>query len=256
MGSLFTQFGSSMLILQCMLAHGKPAYVTIRINDKKVARTTRERDRVWNQTLQVLCAHPSNSVITITLKTDCSILGKIHFQANQFLGESSLAHGSFPLESEPKRSNPRMRLQMILWFKPAGTEPGWQKLIGGGEFKGLRNASFPQRSNCHVMLYQDAHHMRGFKPPIEGTCGSSGPPRRLWEDVFKAIEGAKYLIYIVGWSLNPKMVLVNASVHGFLQHGLVDKCCFFKTHVDYVRTHCAGPRSGHGYPVRCRCYAR
>ncbi|KAK4760781.1 hypothetical protein SAY87_005674 [Trapa incisa] len=192
----------------CILAQGKPAYVTVRINQKKVAKTTHEGDRVWNQTFQVLCAHPSNSIITITVKTDCSILGKIRFQAGQFLGESSLAHGSFPVESEPRKPNPKMRLQMILWFKPAATEPGWRKLIGGGNFKGLRHTSFPLRPNCHVTLYQDAHHMRGFKPPIDHLCGGGGAPRRLWEDVFKAIDGAKYLIYIVGWSLNPKIVLV------------------------------------------------
>ncbi|KAK4772580.1 hypothetical protein SAY86_014355 [Trapa natans] len=192
----------------CILAQGKPAYVTVRINQKKVAKTTHEGDRVWNQTFQVLCAHPSNSIITITVKTDSSILGKIRFQAGQFLGESSLAHGSFPVESEPRKPNPKMRLQMILWFKPAATEPGWRKLIGGGNFKGLRHTSFPLRPNCHVTLYQDAHHMRGFKPPIDHLCGGGGAPRRLWEDVFKAIDGAKYLIYIVGWSLNPKIVLV------------------------------------------------
>ncbi|KAF2323547.1 hypothetical protein GH714_036034 [Hevea brasiliensis] len=134
----------------CLYVNGKPTYVTIKIDQRKVAKTSPERDRVWNQTLQILCAHHLDSTITITLKTKCSILGKFQIQAHKI------------------------------------------------------NASFPQRSNCHVTLYQDAHHCSSFQPPL-ALCGS---PRKLLEDVCKAIEGAKHLIYIAGWSFNPKMVLV------------------------------------------------
>ncbi|KAA8541697.1 hypothetical protein F0562_022849 [Nyssa sinensis] len=87
---------------------------------------------------------------------------------------------------------------------PAEFEPSWGKIIDHGEFQGLKNATFPQRSNCSVTLYQDAHHCSTFQPPFD-VCGS---PRKLWEDVYKAIEDAKHLIYIAGWSFNPKMVLV------------------------------------------------
>ncbi|KAJ7963164.1 Phospholipase D [Quillaja saponaria] len=188
----------------CIFANGKPAYVTIKIDNKKVAKTSNERDRVWNQTFQIQCAHPANSTITITLKTSCSILGKIHVQADKFLKEASLINGFFPLLMENEKPNPQLNLRFILWFKPAIFEPNWAKLLSNGEFQGLRDATFPQRSNCQVTLYHDAHHCSNFQPPL----GLSGPPRRLWEDMYKAIECAKYLIYIAGWSLNPKMVLV------------------------------------------------
>lgn len=72
-------------------------------------------------------------------------------------------------------------------------------------FQGLKNASFPQRSNCSVTLYQDAHHHPSFQPPVN-LCRT---PRKLWEDVYKAIEDAQHLIYIAGWSFNPKLVLVS-----------------------------------------------
>ncbi|KAF4362072.1 hypothetical protein F8388_023924 [Cannabis sativa] len=48
-------------------------------------------------------------------------------------------------------------------------------------------------------------HCSTFQPPLD-ICGTTH--RKLWEDVYKAIEGAKYLVYIAGWSFNPKMVLV------------------------------------------------
>lgn len=179
--------------------------MTIKINNKKVAKTSLQRDRVWNQTFQILCAHPSDSVITITLKTKCSILGKYHLQAHQLLNEASLINGFFPLLAENGKPNPNLKLQFILWFKPAEFELTWGKIICSEEFKGLRNATFQQRSNCGVILYQDAHHRSTFQPPMS-ICGK---PRRLWEDVYEAIEGARHLIYIAGWSFNPKMILVS-----------------------------------------------
>lgn len=40
--------------------------MTIKIDNKTVAKTTQERDRVWNQTFQILCAHSPTTTITIT----------------------------------------------------------------------------------------------------------------------------------------------------------------------------------------------
>ncbi|OIW15899.1 hypothetical protein TanjilG_04434 [Lupinus angustifolius] len=189
--------------LNCICANGKPAYVTIKIGNKKVAKTTEECERVWNQTFQIQCAHPGDSTITITLKTSCSMLGKFHIQAQE-LKEGSLINGFFPLLVDNGKPNSRQKLRFILWFKPAELEPSWTKLLRNGEFQGLRNATFPQRSNCRVKLYHDAHHSSSFQPPFDLI----GAPRNLWEDVYIAIEDAKYLIYIAGWSFNPKIVLV------------------------------------------------
>lgn len=188
----------------CIYANGNSTYVTVKIDNKKVAKTSHERDRVWNQTFQILCAHPLESTVTITMRTKCSTLGKLHIQARRIVTEASLINGFFPLEMENGHLNPQVRLRFMLWFKPAELEPGWSKIISNGGFQGLRNATFPQRSNCHVTFYQDAHHCSTFQPPT-ALCGS---PKNLWEDVFRAIEGARHLIYIAGWSFNPKMVLV------------------------------------------------
>ncbi|MBA0608647.1 hypothetical protein Godav_020839 [Gossypium davidsonii] len=189
----------------CMVANGKPTYVTIKLENKKVAKTTLERDRVWNQTFQILCAHPPDSIVTITMKTKCSILGKFSIQARQILKDSSLINGFFPLQLENGKTSPEVKLRFMLWFKPAEFEPTWGRVIDSGGFQGLRNATFPQRSNCNVKLYQDVHHTSAFQPPFSSF---SSAPTKLWEDVYKAIEGAKHLVYIAGWSFNPNMALV------------------------------------------------
>jgi len=128
------------------------------------------------------------------------------------LKEESLINGLFPLLMENGKPNPQLKLRFMLWFKPAEMEPSWTNILFNGEFQGLRDATFPQRSNCQVKLYHDAHHSSTFHPPFD-LCGS---PIKLWEDVYKAIEGAKHLIYIAGWSFNPKIVLVNMTSFQFL----------------------------------------
>ncbi|KAL2337970.1 hypothetical protein Fmac_012416 [Flemingia macrophylla] len=186
--------------------NGEPAYVTIKIDNQKFAKTSQESNRVWNQTFQIQCAHPADSCITVTLKTSCSlILGKFHIQAQQLLKKGGLINGFFPLLMNDGKPNPKLKLKFQLLFKPAELEPSWAKMLSSDwEFQGLRDATFPLRSNCQVKLYHDAHHSSAFQPPFD-LCGA---PRKLWEDVYKAIEGANYLVYIAGWSFNPMMVLV------------------------------------------------
>ncbi|ESW07555.1 hypothetical protein PHAVU_010G139800 [Phaseolus vulgaris] len=197
---------SPLLPFKCLCTNGKPAYVTIKIDNQKFAETSEESNRVWNQTFQIQCAHPADSCITITLKTSrSSILGKFHIQAQQLLKKGGLINGLFPLLMDNGKPNPKLKLKFMLWFKPADLEPSWAKMLSNDwEFQGLKEASFPLRSNCQVKLYHDAHHSSAFQPPFD-LCGA---PNKLWEDVYKAIEGAKYLVYIAGWFFNPMMVLV------------------------------------------------
>ncbi|KAG2250947.1 hypothetical protein Bca52824_081083 [Brassica carinata] len=79
----------------------------------------------------------------------------------------------------------------------------------GEPFQGIKNASFPQRSNCRVVLYQDAHHKATFDPRVHDVpCNA----RNLWEDVYKAIDCARHLVYIAGWALNPNLVLIVSKI--------------------------------------------
>ncbi|ESQ29962.1 hypothetical protein EUTSA_v10011259mg [Eutrema salsugineum] len=191
----------------CIYTKPRSAYVTIKINKKKVAKTSSEHDRVWNQTFQILCAHPvSDTTITITLKTQCSVLGRFRISAEQILtSDPAVINGFFPLCTDNGSTKPNLKLKFLMWFRPAYLEPGWCKSLEGQSFQGIRNASFPQRSNCRVVLYQDAHHRATFDPRVHDVSCNA---RNLWEDVYKAIECARHLVYIAGWALNPNLVLV------------------------------------------------
>ncbi|KFK38694.1 hypothetical protein AALP_AA3G147900 [Arabis alpina] len=191
----------------CIFTKPRSAYVTIKINKKKVATTSSEQDRIWNQTFQILCAHPiSDTTITITLKTHCSVLGRFRVSAEQILSsDPSIINGFFPLVAENGSTKPNLKLKFMMWFRPAYLEPGWCKSLDGESYQGIKNASFPQRSNCRVVLYQDAHHKANFDPRVHDVSYNA---RNLWEDVYKAIESARHLVYIAGWALNPNLVLV------------------------------------------------
>ncbi|XP_072950499.1 phospholipase D alpha 4 [Typha angustifolia] len=189
----------------CTCFGKKPTYVTIQIGKTKAAETNHECDRVWNQSFRILCAHPADSIITLAVRTKLSVLAKIKIPAYTLLNEVVVK----PPFATKGKWNTNLKLQFTLQFKPAESELNWGRGLRDGGYQGLvYNTTFLQRSNCRVILYQDAHHHQNFQPPISTRSGELYQPRRLWEDVFKAIDGAQRLIYIVGWSLNPNIVLV------------------------------------------------
>ncbi|GAB2290379.1 hypothetical protein Dimus_024658 [Dionaea muscipula] len=142
-------------ISQCLALNGSQAYV--KIDQETVARTSHKRDRVWNQTFQILCAHPSDSTITIAMKTNFN-------------------SGFFNLNLENGKPIVKLQLQLILWYKPVEYETSWLRQIKEGNFKGLKSARFPQRSNCGVTFYHDAHHLSTFKSPFDISRGGPTAP--------------------------------------------------------------------------------
>ncbi|KAL4193027.1 hypothetical protein AMTRI_Chr06g174810 [Amborella trichopoda] len=177
---------------KCFFGGEQPAYVTIKLDKTKLAKSTHQHNRTWNQSFRILCAH-SVSTLLITLRTPLTVLGTLRIPARRLQASSPL-EGLFPLDN----STPRLDLSLHLHFTPADAHPHWSK--GFSAFPSLASASFPQRSGCGVRLYQDAH--------LSSSFAVTGRHWRLWEDVYRAIDGAKHLVYIAGWSLNTKTVLV------------------------------------------------
>lgn len=194
-------------ILQCLCAGGaKPAYVRIKIGGTRVAETRHARDRVWNQTFRILCSHPADTIIAFSLMTMFSTLGEAKIAASSLIEKGDQTLSPLLLTNNGS-SKTKLRLLFRLTFRHAESEPDWGQGLRRGGFAGIRHGvTFPQRSNCGVILYQDAHHGSNFRP------GQLYRPRRLWEDVCKAINGSKSFIYIAGWSLNPRMILVSSSI--------------------------------------------
>ncbi|KAH1256668.1 Phospholipase D alpha 4 [Glycine max] len=101
-----------MQLTKCICANRNPAYVTIKIDNQKFAKTSQEINRVWNQTFQIHCANPADSCITITLKASCSlVLGKFDIQAQQLLKKGGFINGFFPILMDNGKPNPKLKLK-------------------------------------------------------------------------------------------------------------------------------------------------
>jgi phosphatidylserine/phosphatidylglycerophosphate/cardiolipin synthase-like enzyme len=82
----------------------------------------------------------------------------------------------------------------------------------------LPRAYFPPRRGCHVTLYHDACYPparldpKGSVPlpdvPVDGALGGLYTERSCWDDLYSAINGAKHLICIAGWSVWVETALI------------------------------------------------
>ncbi|GAB4831716.1 Phospholipase D [Ancistrocladus abbreviatus] len=88
------------------------------------------------------------------------------------------------------------------------TDKNWSQGIKSPQFGGVPFTFFTQRQGCKVSLYQDAHVPDDFTPHFSLSGGKIYSPKRCWEDVFDAINNAKHLIYITGWSVYTNITLV------------------------------------------------
>eukprot|EP00897_Mesotaenium_endlicherianum_P009843 jgi/Mesen1/8888/ME000535S08197 len=93
------------------------------------------------------------------------------------------------------------------------------KSAGAGPFEGVESAYFPARAGCRLTLYQDAHVADDFRPNIELEGGRVYQPARCWEDICRAIVEAKHAIYITGWSVWHKVVLMRDPARPMLPGG-------------------------------------
>lgn len=68
---------------------------------------------------------------------------------------------------------------------------------------------FPLRKGGRVRLYQDAHvHGGSLLPNLKMEGGVSYEHGNCWHDIFEAVNQARRLVYIVGWSVYYNVRLV------------------------------------------------
>ena len=165
-----------------------------------MAKTTEEKNPTWNQTFKILCAHPPETDIVLKVRWKNYVLACTSIPANRLIAASDHSYDSSSFPAAWWRCG---QLKFLLRLVPAAEEqlPGW----GLGE-----GVTFLERENCDLVFYQDAHHRKTFAPPVYDGDGRKVRPRKLWEDIFSAINGAKHLIYIAGWAFNHKIVLVSS----------------------------------------------
>ncbi|KAJ1289710.1 hypothetical protein BS78_02G185300 [Paspalum vaginatum] len=190
-------------------------YVDIDVGAARVARTREVEfhptSPAWNQSFRLHCAYPA-AAVTFTVKNQ-------HLIGAGVLGAGSVpaarvASGQ-PLEcwldlrgGEHAHETHTPSLRVRLQLSDVERDPFWGAGVRLPEFAGVRPAFFPERTNCSVTLYQNAHLSDAFDPGVRLDGGRAYRPARLWEDLYAAIRDARRFVYIAGWSVNAEITLV------------------------------------------------
>jgi phospholipase D1/2 len=193
-------------------------YVDIDVGAARVARTRevefQPTSPAWNQSFRLHCAYPASSV-TFTVKNQ-------HLFGAGVLGAGSVpaarVESGPPLEfwldlrgREHAHATHAPRVRVGLRFFDVESDPCWDAGVRLPGFAGVKPVYFPERTNCHVTLYQDAHLSDGFDPRVRLDGGRAYRPARLWEDLYAAIRDARRFVYMVGWSVSTGITLVRGA---------------------------------------------
>ncbi|XP_030534233.2 phospholipase D alpha 1-like [Rhodamnia argentea] len=193
---------------------GSYLYACVDLDRGRVARTgtigNEDSNPCWDETFHIYCAHWITHII-FTVKDDnpvgATLIGRAYVPAEDLM-KGFIVERWVPLEDEdhnPIYGGPRIHVR--LQFSRAAQDSHWSRGIVSQNFEGVPRTFFNQRRHCRVTLYQDAHVSDHFSPRIPLSHGQY-EPRRCWEDIFDAINNAKHLIYIAGWSVYPNIALI------------------------------------------------
>jgi phospholipase D1/2 len=189
-------------------------YATVDLVPARVGRTRvlkgQVADPVWDESFKIYCAHTVADV-QISIKDDAvvgsAVIGRAKVPAAELLSGAKLDDW-YPLFKENGDALGNSHIRFSLQFFAASDDPNWGRGIKDPRFLGVPRCYFPQRKGCNVTLYQDSHMADGFLPTISQTGNTVRQPTHCWEDVFKAITDARYLIYVIGWSVTTSITLV------------------------------------------------
>ncbi|KAL3745429.1 hypothetical protein ACJRO7_014521 [Eucalyptus globulus] len=196
-------------------ALGSSLYASVDLGRARVARTRRIQNEnshpQWNETFHIYCAHLI-SQITLTIKDDdpvgATLIGRAYIPVEDVI-KGYIVDRWVPIEDDehnPIYGGGKIRVRMQ--FSSTEKDSNWSRGIISPTFEGVPRTFFPQRRGCRVTLYQDAHVADHFSPRIPLSRGGWYKPHRCWEDIFDAIDNAKHLIYIAGWSVYTDIALI------------------------------------------------
>ncbi|KAJ8423037.1 hypothetical protein Cgig2_002583 [Carnegiea gigantea] len=191
---------------------GFKLYATVDLDKARVAHTQMINSPFhphWFQSFRIYCAHEVSEVI-FTVKDNnlvgATLIGRAH------LAVEEIRHGK-PVERwleifDDKGKLIKSQIHVSVQFFDVNHDTDWSQGIKTPHFGGVPFTFFKQRQGCRVSLYQDAHVVDDFIPELRLAGGMTYKPQRCWEDIFDAIENAKLLIYIAGWSIYTKITLI------------------------------------------------
>jgi phospholipase D1/2 len=192
-------------------------YATVDIDKARVGRT-RMLDPVhsprWNEAFRIYCAHDASNII-FTVKADnaigATLIGRAYLPTKEVVAGQKVERWLDICDEkrQPLPGGDKIHVQLQFTDVAADPEGGWGAGVGGaGPYGGVPRTFFEQRSGNRVRLYGDAHVADGFAPRVMLADGRPYEPRRCWEDVFEAINNARRMVYIAGWSVNTDVQLV------------------------------------------------
>uniref|UniRef100_J3M4D9 Phospholipase D n=1 Tax=Oryza brachyantha TaxID=4533 RepID=J3M4D9_ORYBR len=192
-------------------------YATIGLDKARVGRTRTLADDTaaprWYESFHVYCAHLASDVL-FTLKAKnpigSSLLGVAYLPVRDIFAGAEVERW-LPLcddvDAERKPvGDGDSKVHVKLQYFDISKDRSWGRGVRSGKYPGVPYTFFSQRQGCKVTLYQDAHVPDGFIPRIPFI--PIGNPHRCWEDIFDAINGARHLIYITGWSVYTEIALL------------------------------------------------
>lgn len=190
-------------------------YATIDIEGARVGRTRliehKDSNPRWYEEFHIYCAHMTSNVV-FTLKKEnaisATLLGRAHLPVPDILGEEEVDTWLDILNEHGDPIHKGSKLHVKVRFFGVDRDIFWDKGIKTPRFPGVPFKFFKQRNLCKVTLYQDTHVPDNFVPKIPLSGGKYYEPHRCWEDIFDAINDARHMIYIAGWSVYTGITLV------------------------------------------------
>ncbi|KAG4169783.1 hypothetical protein ERO13_A12G103150v2 [Gossypium hirsutum] len=190
-------------------------YVTIAVANAIIGRTyviNNSENPVWMQHFNVPVAHYASEVHFIVKDSDVvgsQMIGIVPISVEKlYTGER--IEGVYPiLNSSGKPCRQGAFLRLSIQYIPMIELSFYHFGVGvGPDYCGVPGTYFPLRMGGKVTLYQDAHVPDKCLPKLKLDHGKTFSHRKCWSDIFDAIQQARWLIYITGWSVWHKVRLV------------------------------------------------
>ena len=195
----------------------KKLYVSIQMGEYARAAKTRiiknERlNPVWNESFHIYCAHNVSEILVMLKEAKpvgAEVIGQTKVPVSDILSgqEIDRSYELFEPNDNPL-NNGLARIHIRMQYFDISTDPFYGRGCVDHKYPGVPYTFFKQYSGCKLTLYQDSHVPDTFDPKIYLSNGKLHEFHRCWEDIYKAISGAKHLIYVTGWSIYTKIELV------------------------------------------------
>ncbi|GAB4828282.1 Phospholipase D [Ancistrocladus abbreviatus] len=196
------------------LGKGAKLYATLDLERARVGRTRlleHDTNPRWYETFHIYCAHMVSNVVFSVKEEDAigaPVIGRAYLPVSELLDGEEVDKWLDLLDKDHNPIHKHSRIHVKAQYLEVTREINWDRGIKTPKFPGVPFTFFSQRNCCKVTLYQDSHVPDNFVPKIPLAGGKVYEPHRAWEDVFDAINNAKHLIYVAGWSVYTEIKLV------------------------------------------------